>query len=426
MHWKRFLIVLLVIAAAGVSGFAACVQAADKPAPVIYWMSAATENFTMPGMSGGMMGGMFGMPGGQGPKRNLLLQMNSPKPIPAAPEEIHDIPAGMNMGPSLPLEIPQYEKPQRYEHEYEQHQKQIEKDRMRMKIYWGCGEKVRPGQPRIIDTATMSPAQLGQAMRSRSFSGNTPPAPGRMKIYADWPNEKKRIEVPANASLVGQHFVHGNYSPDIRFSIDQAHDFLAPVEFSNVAGGLTDSISFSWRQIPNALGYFSMAMATADDGGKEMIIWSSSESYELGWQMIDYVPSQDVRRLVKEKVVLPSDRTNCSIPQGIFSGTRGAMLQFIAYGEDLYFAYPPKPKDPIWSVKVRSKSTGMQSLGMSYGGSDRGRSRQSYDTTEGNQPPPPPPPSGYDDRSHQQEPQERPAPPRGGGAVDAIRGLFGF
>jgi len=44
------------------------------------------------------------------------------------------------------------------------------------------------------------------------------------------------------------------------------------------------------------------------------------------------------------------------------------MLQFIAYGEELNLAQPPKPKDPKqpwnprWSVKVRLKSTGMTTL----------------------------------------------------------------
>lgn len=428
MYVRRFLSIALSVAVVGLLGGYSSASAAEKPVPTIYWMSVATQNQTMPGMPAGMPRGMFGAQGG-GPKQSMLLQMNSPKPIPAAPEEMHDIPAGMNMGPSLPLEIPRQERMPVMREPYEQHQEKIEKDRMRMKIYWGCGDTVRPGQPRIIDTETMSPAQVGQAMRGRTFSGNTPPAPGRMRIYAHWPNEKKMIEVPTGASLVGQHFVHGNYSPDIRFAIDQAHDFLAPVEFSNVSGGLTDSIAFSWRQIPNSLGYFSMAMASVDDGGKEMIIWSSSETQEVGWQLMDYVPSHDVRRLVKDKVVLPPDLTTCAIPKGIFGKAQGAMLQFIAYGEDLHFGYPPKPKDPIWGVKVRSKSTGMLPLGMGGdAGSGRHRTKRSFDAQDGTQAPPPPPPSGYDERSRQPEPQqERPEPPaRGGGAVDAIRGLFGF
>ena len=38
------------------------------------------------------------------------------------------------------------------------------------------------------------------------------------------------------------------------------------------------------------------------------------------------------------------------------------MIQFIAYGDELNIAYPPRPKDPIWAVKVRRKSTSMLPL----------------------------------------------------------------
>jgi hypothetical protein len=44
------------------------------------------------------------------------------------------------------------------------------------------------------------------------------------------------------------------------------------------------------------------------------------------------------------------------------------MLQFIAYGEELNFIHPPKPKDPKmrwdieWSAKIRLKSTAMLPL----------------------------------------------------------------
>lgn len=429
MGMRRFCFIVMIAAFAGMLGVLCTAQAAEKPVPTVYWMSVATQNQTIPGMPAGMPRGRFGMPGGGGPTRSLLLQMNSPMQIPAAPNELHDIPAGMNMGPSLPLVIPRQERAVR--EEYEQHEERFERERMRIKVYWGCGDTVRPGQPRIIDTSGMSPAQIGQAMRGWSLSRQTPPAPGRMRIYAQWPNEQKVIEVPSNASLVGQHFVHGNFSPDIRFAIDQAHDFLAPVEFTNVTGGLADSISFSWRMIPNSLGSFGMAMATTDEGGREMILWSSSESYGLGWQLIDYVSSPDVRRLVKDRVIMPSEQTSCKIPKGIFAAAQGAVLQFIAYGDDLHFGWPPKPKDPIWGVKVRSKSTGMLPLGMDMGSAGERRSQRSYDAPrDGNQPPPPPPPSsGYDSPPQQEQQEQRaaPPPPRGPGFGDVIRrGLFGF
>jgi hypothetical protein len=99
--------------------------------------------------------------------------------------------------------------------------------------------------------------------------------------------------------------------------------------------------------------------------------------------------------------VLAPDVTRCAVPKGIFEGAEGASLQMIAYGEELNLVHPPRPADPkavwepIWTVKVRVKSTGMTMLGMDAGG-DRAASRG---RTPAEQPAPPqetsqPAPSG--------------------------------
>ena len=185
--------------------------------------------------------------------------------------------------------------------------------------------------------------------------------------YSEWPNKKSSVEIPKDSSLQGSQFVHGNYLPDIRFSIDQMHDFMAPVKFTSVKGELSESIRFAWKDIPTAIGYFATAMGHNEKTG-ETIIWSSSELPDPGFGLMDYLPSTDVRKFIKEKVVMDPDTTSCAIPKGIFRDAGGGMIQFIAYGEDMYASYPPKPKDPkapwnlIWSVKLRLKSTGMTPL----------------------------------------------------------------
>ena len=93
-----------------------------------------------------------------------------------------------------------------------------------------------------------------------------------------------------------------------------------------------------------------------------MIIWSSSDVREAGRSLMNYLSNEDVRRLIREKVVMPSSTTQCVVPKGIFKDAQGAMIQFIAYGDELNIVYPQKPKDPIWAVKVRRKSTSMLPL----------------------------------------------------------------
>jgi len=368
---------------------AEAVHAADKGAkpPVArYWMSIATEKNTIPGMPEGMpgMGGFFG---GGGSGKKLLLQLNSSRPVPAEPSAGHDIPPGQNMGKTLPLLIPERKRSEPGEPGMPGG---MEKPKARMLIYWGCGETVRKGQPRVLDTEKMSLAEFGKAMAGRvSLSRQSPPSPQSGRIYSEWPNREDGTPVPGNSSLVGGHLVQGNYLPDIRFSIDSGHDFMAPVEFTSVQGGPAEGVKFQWRSIPTATGYFATAMGYDQKSGT-MILWSSSELPEPGYALMDYLSEEDVRRLIREKVVMPPSVNRCSVPRGIFGESEGAMLQFIAYGDELNIVYPPrdpkKPQDPIWTVKARRKSTGMLPLmameGREAGGEERERVRD-RDSSEG-------------------------------------------
>jgi hypothetical protein len=342
-----------------------------------YWVSVATQNMSIPGMPqegmSGLQGMIIGKMAGVGPKKSLLLQLNSPGALPSGPEATHDIPPGLSMGKTLPLLIPEREKPVRGGEEPEQ---KAEKPKVRMLFYWGCSEAIRPGQPRVLDTEKMSMPQFGKAMSGRTGSGQTPPSQRSGWAYAEWPNRKDRQDVPKSSSLSGDHFIHGNYTPDIKFAVGERHDFMAPVEFTSVTGGLTDSIKFQWKKIPTAIGYFAMAIGHDEKTG-ETILWSSSDAQDPGYGLMSYLPPADVSRFIREKVVMGPDVTSCSVPKGIFKEANGAALQFIGYGDELNVAYPPKPKDStkpheyIWAVKLRNKSTGMLPIGMDEGKAER-------------------------------------------------------
>jgi hypothetical protein len=347
---------------------AAAAENAKTPA-THYWVSVATQNMSIPGMPqegmSGLQGMIVGKMAGAGPKKSLLLQLNSPRTLPSDPEATHDIPPGLNMGKTLPLLIPERAKPARSGEEPE---RTVEKPKLRMLFYWGCGETVRPGQPKVLDTEKMSMPDFGKAMSGRTGSGQAPPSQRSGWAYAEWPNQKDRQDVSKSGSLLGDHFIHGNYTPDIKFAVGERHDFMAPVEFASVTGGLTESIRFQWKKIPTAIGYFAMAIGHNDKTG-ETIIWSSSNAQEPGYGLMNYLPPADVTRFIRDKVVMGPDVTTCSIPAGIFKDSNGAALQFIGYGDELNIAYPPKPKEStkpheyIWAVKLRNKSTGMLPLG---------------------------------------------------------------
>lgn len=379
--------------AAALSPLAA--HAAEAKPPVAqYWLSVATTNSGFPGMGaalasgGGLMGGLLGgllgnsAGSGSGAQKTLLLQLNSPRMLPSDPQTVHDIPRGMAMGDNLPL-LPEKEErasPTPTHEKFTPQHENNEKPKGRMLIYWGCGDKVRSGQPRILDFARMSPVEYGRAMTSRHGSAQNPPTPRRAASYADWPNRENNKNIPSDASLLGEHLVHGNFTPDIRFSIDRQQDFMAPVEFSNAGGNLSDSVLLRWKDIPTAIGYFTMA--TGSTGKGDTIIWTSSNEAEMGWGLMDYLPTPDVRRYVKGKVLMAPGTTECAVPKGIFREAQGAMVQMIAYGEDFNTVWPPKPKNPEGAVKVRLKSTGSMMLvdreeragGRDYTSQSRGRS----------------------------------------------------
>lgn len=359
-------------------GALSSVQAADKP-PAAYWMSVATEVGGAFGMGGaampsvgemvseGLLGGIFGgkPSAGEtgGARRSILLQLSGAE-TPSDPKADHFIPPGQNMGDSLPLISPHTGKLSR--HEAPDEAQEPEKPKGRILMYWGCGDKVRSGQPKVLDMASASPQQYAAFFKAYAVGGQRGPRPANGWTYARWPNEKDSQPVPKDSSLIGPHTIKANYAPEIRFDIPRQQDFLDPVVFTEMSSDLAEAVSFRWKSIPNASGYFTMAMGGRSDN--EMVIWVSSEAPHMGWSLMDYVPTGEVRKLIKERVIMPPSNTECKIPKGVFKDA-GAMLQFIAYGQDLDLSHPARPKNPPkgwmpdWNAKVRLKSTTMTMLG---------------------------------------------------------------
>jgi hypothetical protein len=349
----------------------ALAQQQVKPPVANYWVNVETAGgMTMPGMAG-MGGFMAGMMGGQGQSgRKMTLQLGSQRPAADAPRADHHIPAGMDMGASLPLQTPQRAAPQREPGERDMPQG-MEQPKGRMLIYWGCGENTKAGQPVIVDFARLAQGQMPSAMTSRRVSMPTPPSPGRAKTYGDWPNQQNAKAVPARASLKGDHRIAGNYTPDIQFALGDGHDFMDRVELSTAARG-AGAAQVSWNAVSTATGYFATVFGS---DGTDTIFWSSSEVQEMGGMLMDYVPPAEVARLVRDRIVLQPSTTECTVPAEVVKRSGGTpFFNFIAYGPEANFAQPPRPQDPkqawepVWTTKVRFKSTASTLLGDAGGG----------------------------------------------------------
>jgi hypothetical protein len=111
--------------------------------------------------------------------------------------------------------------------------------------------------------------------------------------------------------------------------------------------------------------------------GDDMIFWSSSEVPDSGFGLFDFLSNATIDKWTKEKVLLGSNVTQCSVPKGIMAGggskrgggDAGGMLRMIAYGGEHGFVHPTRPTDPKvpwdqeWSVRLRVKSQTMAMLG---------------------------------------------------------------
>jgi hypothetical protein len=428
--WGQLLTAAVAVSTAG----AATAQAGKAPAQVVKppvsqaWIDVATfSGMGMPGMPGmggpggpggspmSMMGGMFG--GGSSGRNNFGNTQSSSagrwvdvtlytSRNPTLAEATQAVPAGTQLAPTLKLVSPKVERgtpptpgddsvvPQDFE-----------RPKVKMSLYWGCGDSVRPGQPVTLDMATARPEDFQKFFVSRrATQRGAHSAAGRPL----WPNEPDSRMVPPNASLVGEHAFSGQGVPEgFRFTIPAAQDIMPPIELRQTpAGGATQ---LEWRALPTARAYFIAGMGAKPGAETEMVFWTSSEVPEFGMGLIDYQTNPSVDRWLKEKVLLEPNVTRCTVPKGVFG--EGAMLRMIAYGSELNLVHPPRPADPKiawepqWATKIRVKSVASALLGMDMG------TMRGPQAERGAEPPP---------QAAEKQEEEKPLDP-----VNVLRGILG-
>ncbi|MDQ8754713.1 hypothetical protein RCO27_00580 [Sphingosinicella sp. LHD-64] len=362
---------------------------------VDYWMSAeTTSGFAAQaaqarggaGMLGAMMSGRGG--GDADYARRLTLQLGSPRAASGPPAAEHLPPAALGAGASLPLVSP----------EAAQRPPQNTPERWtwgdggaqgRILIYWGCGERARAGQPVEIDLSQIARGQVPPAMAQMVWRAMNPPAAGATTTYGEWPNRRSQTTVPATGSLVGDHVVRGNYTPELRFTLAQGQDFLAPIELTQNSPTASGAVPLAWRSVPNAGGYLLMAVGSREDG--TLVMWSSSEVQMSQVAGADYLSEAEVARLVQQRVLLNAQTTQCTVPAEVMNGIQAASLMMTAFGPEANFSYPARPARaprgwaPEWTVKLRTRSAYMGMLGMDMAAMMRGEDSSSSRSARGRQ-----------------------------------------
>lgn len=282
---------------------------AGTPAPVAtYRIKAETStvrSLQMPSMGQMMMGGSMKVTSETSRSLRLWLE-SSRKPASGPPEAEHRIPPGLELGSTLPLlsgqpdpgpampkEIPSFEP----------------SAKARLLRFWGCGAQAGPGQPAVTELG-LDRTKLAEAMKMmRSMPRGLPASSGTV---GTWPAGAETRPIPLTASLVGNHTVVGNYSPEIRFSLGAAEDFLAPLSLKTApeAGAL----QLSWGTVPNALAYGAQVVGIGkgtEKGALDLVIWESSSRPEGLTKTEAQLTPSVIARLVSQGELLAPDRTSC-------------------------------------------------------------------------------------------------------------------
>lgn len=336
---------------------------------------------TMSGMGmGAMMGGgldsIFG--GGGGDNRMLDLRLTSAVPAPAQPEKgDHFFLPTAKMGKSVPLlgDVPGTSQPTRRDYDPDG---SFEKPKGRILIFWGCHEVAPKGQPFIIDFAKMPTAKL-PANFPQQMERYESEARARDNNAAWWPNGKDAKQPKSGSSLIGDHRIMSNFTPEIKFSL--VNDYMGALNVGANDSG--SSILLSWNSVPTATGYAAWAfggMERAGQGG-DMVMWTSANNRDFGEGM-GWLSPAEVQKQIGLKNVMPPSQTSCAIPAEAKTASGGMMFgSMSAFGPEENFAFPSKPADPKavwnieWTAKARFKSFSSFITGMGSGrglGSDRG------------------------------------------------------
>ena len=257
-------------------------QSNIKPPQAQAWIDVAPySGMGMPmGMGGGAvanpmaaLGSLFGG-GGGGAKNNFgnsqsgsagrwvdvtLLSRNNP----SLAEAQQAVPAGFLPSP-LKLQAPKEVRGKVPDNDDTVLEPEFERPRGKLLLYWGCGTTVRAGQPKVLDMASASAADMAKFFVSRrATQRGTHSTPGRPL----WPSPTDARMVPAGAALAGEHAFSGSGVPEgFRFQIPAAQDLMPPLDLkTRDAGGAVD---LSWTAAPTARAYFAAGMAA---GGNEEI-----------------------------------------------------------------------------------------------------------------------------------------------------------
>ena len=315
---------------------------------------------TMSGFGMGFGGGLGGVLSRGGSENYMLdLRLESTIAAPQQPEMgDHFFTSAAKMGKSVPLlgDVPGT-KSQPTERGYDKNGK-MEKPKGRILIFWGCNEKAPKGQPFIIDFAKMPTAKMPpMAIPPGAMGKYMAAAEARNANAAWWPNDKGGKQPKSGSSLIGEHRITSNFTPEIAFSLANSYMAALKVTTTESAG----AIQLGWNSVPTATGYAAWAMGGMDRAGQggDMVMWTSANNRDFSDSMGQLSPAE-VQKQIGLKNVMPPSQTSCAIPAEAKTAAGGMLFGSMnAFGPEENFAFPPKPANPkaVWNIEWTAKAS---------------------------------------------------------------------
>lgn len=290
-----------------------------------------------PGVEMPNIPGMEGMMSMGKPVRSFTVRLWSPGIAPEGATASITPPAGLKQGDKLDLELyrPKAEKSESGGTAPGQEGGKVPE--FTVKYYWGSSATIKPGQPKVFSSKSMS-AEARQRMENAR-----PSARGTNSYFykpdwttAYWPTKKQPGKIAKDAALVGKYALTTSYTGDVELDCPPNVDFLAPIQLVSPKledpVDLTGALKLQWEAIPNLLGSHAVIMGI--QGRDTMIMWSSAEVWRDDIMSVDwgYLQMAEVQQYVKDEIMMPGAQTQAIVPAGIFADCDMASLTMTGYG----------------------------------------------------------------------------------------------
>lgn len=201
-----------------------------------------------------------------------------------APDGAHGfltVPAGLGPGPKIPLKI------QNHDHAG---------TGAEMRHYWGCSQTILKDQPEVLK------GQYDDKTRKWQVGSTGMADPMQM------------MGITEASKAAGDYAMNVSYIGVFSLTMGQGQEFLPALKLVEPAADkvdLSQAVKISWEKVAGCSGY--TVMVSGKDAQGRTTYWENAYNSGL-WQRMG------ATKALEKGLILPPDKTTCTLPGGIFSG----------------------------------------------------------------------------------------------------------